>query len=231
MKSATANILMIFSTLAFGCFSPVASADKWALPQKQKFCSANKSFCFEVVPRNLESQLKYFEDKSTGRKNAGSPDGVSAAPCRGTLHRIQSDGKRMAVWSSPLTNDVAPVDAIVADAGDYVITFDNWHSLGYGDNVLVIYDSGGKLVRKYSLEDLLGIDVKRVLKTVSSRWWEGDKPERKIDEAEKILFVRAVMRLRFFDVKNNDDRLLLTQKAQPESRQIRIDLQTGQILP
>lgn len=214
-----------------GILCPPSLADKWPLPQKQEFYSPNKGFCLEVVPRTLESQLKYFEDKEQGKKNAGSPSGAAIHRCRGTLYRIESDGRRTVVWSSPLSNDVAPADAIVTDAGNYVVTFDNWHSVGYGDDVLAIYDSGGTLVHKYSLEDLLGEDVKRVEKSVSSRWWQGDKPERKIDEAKEILVVRAVMKLHFFDMQSDRDRVLLRQNAQPEWREIRINLRTGRILP
>lgn len=222
--------LLILVAIGLGLSCSLALADKWPLPQKQEFYSPNRMFSFEVVPRKLESQLKYFEDMSQGKKNAGSSPGGATNQCRGSLYRIESGNRRTMVWSSPLSNDVAPVDALVTDSGDFVITFDNWHSVGYGDDVLAIYGSGGTLVHKYSLEDLLGRDVKRVLKSVSSRWWEGDKPERKIDETKKILVVRAVMKLHFFDTQNEGDGVLLKQDAQPESREIRIDLRTGQIV-
>ena len=222
---------LILVAIGLGFSYSLALADKWPLPQKQEFYSPHKRFSFEVVPRKLESQLRYFVDKSKGKKNAGSPPGGATNRCRGRLYRIESDNRRTMVWSSLLSNDVAPVDALVTDAGDFVVTFDNWHSVGYGDDVVAIYGSGGKLVHKYSLEDLLGRDVKRVLKSVSSRWWEGDKPERKIDETKKILVVRAVMKLHFFDTHSEGDRVLLKQDAQPESREIRIDLRAGQIVP
>ena len=33
----------------------------------------------------------------------------------------------------PLVNEVSPVTALVSDSGN-TITFDNWHSVGYGDD-------------------------------------------------------------------------------------------------
>jgi hypothetical protein len=34
---------------------------------------------------------------------------------------------------------VAPVRALVSNGGEHVVTFDNWHSGGFRDNVVVIY--------------------------------------------------------------------------------------------
>ena len=45
-------------------------------------------------------------------------------------------GKLKKLWAIPLVNEVSPVDALVSDKDDYVITFDNWHSVGYGDDAV-----------------------------------------------------------------------------------------------
>lgn len=56
-------------------------------------------------------------------------------------------------WTAPLSNRVAPVSALVSDSGRYVVTFDNWDQVGYGDDVVAVYDgSNGTLLWKYRLE-------------------------------------------------------------------------------
>jgi hypothetical protein len=70
---------------------------------------------------------------------------------------------------------VSPVSALVADGGAYVVTFDNWHSVGFGDDVIVIYDQNGKLLKSLSLADILpGEYVKALPRSVSSLWWAGE---------------------------------------------------------
>jgi hypothetical protein len=38
---------------------------------------------------------------------------------------------------------------------NYVVTLDNWHEVGRGDNVVAIYGPDGKLVRQLALSDFL----------------------------------------------------------------------------
>ncbi len=62
-------------------------------------------------------------------------------------------GKRTPAWETRLNNRVSPGSVHVSDFGNHVITFDNWASVGYGDDVVAIYNRTG-LVAKYSLESL-----------------------------------------------------------------------------
>lgn len=73
-------------------------------------------------------------------------------------------------WSYDLLNPIAPVDAYLLDDGR-LLTFDNWHSMGYGE-VVVLYESTGEVIWQLELEDLLDEDLLyRVPTSVSSRWW------------------------------------------------------------
>ena len=45
--------------------------------------------------------------------------------------------------------------AVVANGGQGFATFDNWYSMGYGPNVIVVYDEKGRIVRRFGLTDLL----------------------------------------------------------------------------
>jgi hypothetical protein len=76
-----------------------------------------------------------------------------------------------------LLNPVRPVDFFLTDAGE-LVTFDNWHNMGYG-KVLVIYDSNGDLVVSYTLDELYqdAASIEALRKSVSSIWWRCGDPQ------------------------------------------------------
>ncbi len=59
------------------------------------------------------------------------------------------------IWTSSLTNRESPVAVMISNDGQFVVTLDNWGSVGYGDDVLVFYDHNGQ-IRKFSLEEFVG---------------------------------------------------------------------------
>lgn len=153
--------------------APPAFADSWALPQRTTYESADKTVRFTVVPRDLGNQLAYFSDKVDGKDPAGQRGGGESR-ARGMLER-RSGSKWVKVWEGALVNDVSPVRALVANDGSHVVTFDNWHSTGYGENVVVIYRRDGSVVRSMTLSDMVPEDYVRALpRSVSSLWWSGD---------------------------------------------------------
>jgi Gram-negative bacterial TonB protein C-terminal len=177
----------------------IVKADTWLLPETKKYCSQNKKFCLKVEPKKLESQLSYFQDKVNNRENAGADKKLAENFCKGTFY---AKGKKL--WKVKLDNEVAPVEVLVSNNGDYVITFDNWHGTGYGDNVVAIYEtSTGKLLRKVGLEDFLtDSDIYNLPHSVSSIKWSG---EHQIDYVKKNLVLKVVKpsknRNEFFDVR------------------------------
>lgn len=126
-----------------------------------------------IVPRDLESQLSYFDDKvgqvdPAGQKKGGSPF------ARARLERLWNKRWEL-VWESRIANEVAPVLAIVRDDGSYVVTFDDWHSVGHGPHVVVIYGPKGERIRALSLADLVPPDyIKALPHSVSSIRWRGE---------------------------------------------------------
>lgn len=52
----SAAMALLFAFLL--AFTTAASADSWALPTKKRYCSANDSFCVDVEPKPIESQLR-----------------------------------------------------------------------------------------------------------------------------------------------------------------------------
>lgn len=150
-----------------------AMADSWSLPERTTYLSADGNTRLTVVPRALRDQMSYFSDKVDGKEAAGQRAG-GEPKARGILER-RGAGGWTTVWDVPLVNDVAPVRALVANDGAYVATFDNWHSLGFGDNVVVLYRGDGSLVRTMALADILPEDYIRALPTTAgSMWWGGD---------------------------------------------------------
>jgi hypothetical protein len=199
----------------------LASADTWALPKEQTYCSPNEKFCVLVVPRQLSGQLEHFEAKGKGKEPAGHPVSPATA-CQATLYARASFGRKKEVWKIKLSNDVAPVDVLVSDDGQYVVTLDNWGRAGYGDDVLVVYGPDGNLVKKYSLEELLGDQAQNVGHSVSSRWW---RKEARLETATHKLYllVELVPTVQV-------GRIRVTRKdSAPESRQLTIELKTGRL--
>ncbi len=157
-----------------GLLSAVAPAfpDSWSLPTRASYPSESGAFVLVVSPKKLSSQLDYFEDKVDGRANAGGVPGLRENAPRAELFQVGPDRRRKRISKFPLVNEVAPVSALVSDDGRWVVTFDNWHTVGLGDSVIVIYRSDGSLVRSLSLEELLlDEDLEELPRSVSSRSW------------------------------------------------------------
>lgn len=171
--------------LLFG-LSTVATADTWRLPEVEKYCSTNKKYCLKVEPKKLESQLAYFKDKVDEKDNAGAVKGLPDNFCKGTFF-----AKGKTVWNVRLDNEVAPVSALISDNGDYVITFDNWHGVGYGDNVVAIYSGKtGTLIKKLGLTDFLTeSDIYNLPESTSSIHWHGT---HQIDYSKSELILKVV---------------------------------------
>lgn len=211
------KILMVCLPCALiSAFAFTVFGDSWALPEPKKYYSANKEHYVEVIPKKLESQLKYFEDKVNKKVSPGSKEGDKDNYCKGILYRRAKNGTYQKVWSVPLSNEVAPVNAIVSNDGQYVITFDNWHMVGYGDNVVVIYGQDGKQINKLSLKDIFTDDeIIRLPRSVSSIYWGA---KHYIDEKKGLLVLSVVSRWSgSFD-------------NEPEWKEMKVELRTGKIL-
>ena len=60
------------------CALMSVTADEWRLPTPRDHYSPNRQYRVEVIPRALESQLAFFQDKVDGREPAGSLRGAEA---------------------------------------------------------------------------------------------------------------------------------------------------------
>ena len=184
------SIFIAFTFVTAALLISGVSADQWALPKKAKYYSANKKYYLEVTPKKLENQLKYFEDKVNKKENAGALSGVKDNRAKAAFYVRHSDGAYARKSEFPLVNKVSPVSALVSNDGNYVVTFDNWHSAGYGDDVVVLYRSNGAVLKKFGLEDLLTEgDIQTLPRSVSSIWWGG---EHYIDDSSGLLVLKII---------------------------------------
>lgn len=166
-------------------------ADSWALPKIETYVSADKRFRFTVVPRDIAGPLPYFEDKQRGADKPGQTPGSKDTAPRGLFEYSVGNGRWRAAWERNLVNDVAPVSALVSNTGADVVTFDNWHSKGFGDNVIVIYGPHASLVRALGLDDILpDYYVKALPRSVSSLHWSG---KHTIDQPAGMLMLKIVV--------------------------------------
>ncbi len=146
MAQRSAQLRALALLLVVACAGTTLHGDIWLPAKTAKYYSANRKYRVDVTPRKVESQLKYFDDKVQGMEPAGTAAGAQPVGPRASF-RV-----RQFLWyrercTFPLVNSVAPVDVAVSDRGDYVVTLDDWHGMGYGDSVVVIYRSDGRIVR------------------------------------------------------------------------------------
>lgn len=155
--------------------SSAAVADSWLPPTEHTYESPDHSARLTVTPRDLASPLAYFQDKVEGHEPAGAPPGSEASNAMAILESRDTTGRWVISWTKPLVNEVAPVDVLVANLGRSVVTFDNWHSMGYGPHAIVVYDGQGNVVRALALEDVFPKwFVAAQPHSVSSIWWRGE---------------------------------------------------------
>jgi hypothetical protein len=169
-------------------FSSAAIADSWMPARPLTISSDGGSYRLTIYPRSLSGALPYFEDLVEGKVNPGQKEGANPR-CEASLE-ILTGNKYELVWRKHLENDVAPISALVSNKDGSFVTFDNWHSVGRGPNTMVIYDSSGEVVRKFSLEDLLPQEhVESLPNSVSSTTW---RTNQRLDWHSELLHLEIV---------------------------------------
>ena len=206
-------------TMLLGCLLTVTvEADSWLPAQRATYLSADGQWRLTVDPRPITGALGYFQDKVDGKDSAGAPPGQHQTSAIGTMERRQGREWRQ-VWREPLRNEVAPVGAVAVRGGG-AATFDNWHSMGFGKDVVVIYDAGGRVLASHGLIDFLPREYVRALpRSVSSRHWRG---EPRVTADGRLLTVPVV-------VPGADDPE--NGAGEPRFVEVAFNLETGEALP
>lgn len=184
-----ARAVIVFASLIAASFA--LRADSWFPAQIETYLSADKRFRFIAVPRDIEGPLPYFEGKQRGDAKPGQMPGSKKTAPRGLFERSIGNGRWTTLWQRELVNDVAPVSALVSNTGVYVVTFDNWHFMGFGDAAVVIYGPHGSLIRALGLDDILpDYYVEALPRSVSSLHWSGDHT---IDQPAGMVMLKIVV--------------------------------------
>ena len=158
-------------------------ADVWDNPHVKKYYSQNKEYILVVTPQIIPSKYYewyYYQNKHPQTKkilrrkekfmrNISDQDTV-LIPCTAELFRINKADTNL-LWKKPLLNYNCPVNAIVANDGSSIATFDNWYSRGYGVNVFVIYNEKGEAKRTYKLDEITPFPLNDFMRSISSIYW------------------------------------------------------------
>ncbi len=136
------------------------------------------------------------------------------------IFKKDKNGKSEKIYSIKLVNEVMPTGALVTNDGEYIVTLDNWGSVGYGDDVVVFYERPGKIIKKYALENFLDTaEVKFATCSVSSRRW---RKKEYIDESKKqfCVFVNGE---KFYNLSKDRGRKI-------KMKLVKFDLKTGAVV-
>lgn len=163
----------VATLLLAACFTQVVRADEWLPARQTTYRSDNDAYRFKVLP-----------GRPPDRK---SPDAMPVR-AKGTLFASRRGGSGQR-WEATLSNPIAPALAIVSNTGRHVATFDNWASVGYGGDVVVIIGEEGRTLYSYSLEEILdsAAIARTVTQTEGSRWWRAGDPAFDASEENLVL--------------------------------------------
>lgn len=143
--------------------SSPAMADDWPGPRIANIFSDNGKHFVRITPGDSIGDTVGF---------AGARKGAYA---QAEFYKRHADQSYRRVAEVTLKNPVAPVDALVSNAG-YLITFDNWHNAGHGQ-VVAIYSPRGEGIAAYGLTRLYPpARLAQLPESVSSRWWRCGPP-------------------------------------------------------
>lgn len=182
------RIIVLLAILVL-TWTGAARADSWLPAKIETYTSTNGKWRLTVYPRELTSPLDYFQDKVDDKPNAGGVPGDTQRSAMAHMERLV-DGRWQTVWKMPLANEVSPVEVVVSNDGE-MATLDNWHSMGWGDDAVVIYSAMGEQLGKFGLGGFLPKGyIDALPHSVSSIHWRG---EPRIDEANREILIPVVV--------------------------------------
>lgn len=150
MKYILTNILLF---IASGLF-----ADSWLPPKPFAYVSPNSNVIVRVEPGVLDSD----------RKN------ISTAQIR--YFKYDKGSQTYRFWKEhKLVNSMLPLSIVTPDDGSFLVTFDDYMAFGTGENTVVLYDSSGKVVKRWSLEDIFSESaISELPHSTMSILWRGE---------------------------------------------------------
>lgn len=163
------TFILLFISLAFSF-----SFDSWKWPEVRDYYSADSTFMVRVIPANIPEYL-YHRPGCKRKLNQLEKEDTTYIPSQAQLFQITESADTLLVWKEKLINYVAPRKVIISNDGRYMVTIDNWASLGGGLDVFVVYDGKtGMLLNRYALDDFSPFPINQYMMTISSIWWSCD---------------------------------------------------------
>ena len=153
--------------------SYVTMSDTWGPPKTKDYYNAERTYFARIVPQTIPKDFwKWYNAKPKEKKRYNASD-TTIIPCHAIMFKKTKSGDSI-VWKKNLINKINPVSAFVSSDAKYLVTFDNWHSAGYGVDVMVYYDNQGNLIKRHMLEDISPFPINTYSTSVSSLWWRCD---------------------------------------------------------
>jgi hypothetical protein len=153
-------------------------ADDWPGPRIKEAFSESREYFVRVIPGESVGDTFGFAGAKKGRHAVAE------------FYRRARDRSYQLVAETSLVNPVAPVELFVADSG-HTATLDNWHNLGYG-KVISLYDSRGRLIRAYELDDLFqSEEIASFPHSTSSIQWRDGPAYIRPDQKTLLITVRS----------------------------------------
>ncbi|HYH47483.1 MAG TPA: hypothetical protein VEG34_17515, partial [Thermoanaerobaculia bacterium] len=139
-----ALVLLILGSIASPGSACTVAGER--LPGPEVYVSGNGQFAVAIVPKPRE------------RRPGG---GLQAAPgepgTEALVHAVDRSGEPHLAGRFALAHEAEPLDALVSDDGQFLITFGNWSYFGDNKEAVAIYRTDGSLVRSLALGDILTV--------------------------------------------------------------------------
>ena len=149
-------------------------ADEWIKENKKTYTSQNGIYELIIeptyIPKNYEKEIK--KRKIHPEKFLNKPMTDTITPCHAILYKkLGNFGLPELIWEKELVNPIAPYEAMITNDGKYIVTFNDWGKLGYGENVMVVYGENGDLLKQYRLHEITNLSESQLSVSVTSIWW------------------------------------------------------------
>ena len=160
---------LVYTIVLLLCFNIPSGADEWPIPEIKRYYSINGHYMLKVIPTKIPTKYYQWREAKPKKKAKFSPSDTTIIHCHASFFKIDKDTTE--IWTRNLINSIMPMEVIIADDGKSFVTFDNWSSLGYGPDVMVIYDGEGNLLKRYRLDDFTPFPLNSYTISVTSIWW------------------------------------------------------------
>ncbi|ANY18842.1 hypothetical protein A6F68_00307 [Tsuneonella dongtanensis] len=161
------------AALALAALPVAAQADSFMPPTLTEARSPSGEWIATVIPARLSC----------------AQGEIRCAPAaRAVIEYVGKGTDRMASTTVRLVNPEAPGRTLLTDDGERLLTVDDYASMGFGPNALVIYRRDGSVVRRLALADMVPADyIDGLPRTASSLLWIAEAPRIEPDSHRAIV--------------------------------------------